>query len=287
MKRLFSILPLLSVLLYPAAATPLPASSPAPAVIGAEEMAKSIQEVIRQREYTWRVPREDVPKPETAKADEQSYFSQMVDWVVGGLKSTFKAIGSVMDEIDRLVDKLLGKRLRPPTPDGAKVQTDWLSPLRVLVVVLCIALLVVISVFAWRAWKRRQHHRTKATTVVAKQAVPDLRDDNVVASDLPGDEWLRLAQTLLAQGELRLALRAHYLASLAALGEKQLITLTKYKSNHEYARELSRRTHVLPEVTALFETQVLVFDRAWYGLHEVTRDMLSEFAQRTERIRAA
>ena len=72
-------------------------------------------------------------------------------------------------------------------------------------------------------------------------AVPDLNEESVTADQLPEDGWLQLARELMERGELRLALRASYLAGLAHLGHRELIHLARHKSNRDYDRELHRR----------------------------------------------
>ncbi len=84
---------------------------------------------------------------------------------------------------------------------------------------------------------------------------------------------------------LRLALRALYLASLAHLGQRELIVIAKFKSNHEYERELRRRAQTREELLAAFGQNITTFEAAWYGMHEVTRDNLDQFTANFERIR--
>jgi len=86
---------------------------------------------------------------------------------------------------------------------------------------------------------------------------------NLGAEQLPEDGWTKLARELLERGELRLALRAFYLASLARLAERNLISLAKFKSNRDYEQELRRRGHSFPDMLALFSENVGVFDRIW------------------------
>ena len=100
------------------------------------------------------------------------------------------------------------------------------------------------------------------------------------------DAGVKLARELLERGELRLALRAFYLASLAHLAQRGLISIAKYKSNHDYERELRRRSHALHDLPRTFERNVSVFDRVWYGRQEVSLEMLEEFSSNVERIKA-
>jgi hypothetical protein len=115
---------------------------------------------------------------------------------------------------------------------------------------------------------------------------PDLADENVGAEQLPEDGWVKLARELLERGELRLAVRAFYLATLAHLAERSLITLAKFKSNRDYERELSRRGHALAELPDLFGQNVSVFELVWYGIHEITRDTVADFARNVERMKS-
>ena len=96
-----------------------------------------------------------------------------------------------------------------------------------------------------------------------------------------------MARDFLARGELRLALRAFYLASLAHLAQRNLVTIARYKSNHDYERELSRRAHALPEVMSTFTENVSIFDRIWYGMHEVNGAMIDHFQRNVEKIKTA
>ena len=97
---------------------------------------------------------------------------------------------------------------------------------------------------------------------------------------------MKLGHELLQRGEFRLALRAFYLASLAHLAERELITLARFKSNLDYQRELQRRAHALASIPELFAHHVAVFERSWYGPHEVTAESLNEFAAITGRLRS-
>jgi hypothetical protein len=116
---------------------------------------------------------------------------------------------------------------------------------------------------------------------------PDLQDENVGADQLPEDGWLQMARQLLEAGDLRLALRAYYLASLADLAQRNLIAIARYKSNRDYERELARRAHAFPVLLETFHDNVGTFDRVWYGLHEVTRDLLAAFASNVTRIKTS
>jgi len=88
----------------------------------------------------------------------------------------------------------------------------------------------------------------------------------------------------MEKGSLQLSFRAFYFATLAHLAKYELITIAKHKSNRDYERELRRRGHEKKGLPAGFAGNVQVFDRTWYGLHEVTLEDLELFAANQERI---
>ena len=96
----------------------------------------------------------------------------------------------------------------------------------------------------------------------------DLKGD-VIASELPEDEWLRLAREALERGDLRLALRAAYLANLAWLGGAGFVAISRFKSNRDYEREVRLRSRS-DEITALLRSNREVFESAWYGDEDKT-----------------
>jgi hypothetical protein len=137
---------------------------------------------------------------------------------------------------------------------------------------------------AFHLWRTR--NRRPAIASVPLEPAPDLNDETIGADQLPEDGWAKLARELLGRGELRLAMRALYLASLAHLAERNLISLAKFKSNRDYERELQRRGHSAPDVLSRFGENVSMFDRVWYGMHEINDELVGRFAENVERIRA-
>jgi hypothetical protein len=161
----------------------------------------------------------------------------------------------------------------------------WIWSLDILLYVLLAATLCATAIFLMRHWRRKRTLQPVAAQAI--QSAPDLADENVGAEQLPEDGWTKLARELFARGEFRLALRAFYLASLAHLAGKNLISLARFKSNRDYENELRRRGHSFPDLLVLFTDNVDVFDRSWYGLHEVSSDVVNQFAAKVERIKGA
>jgi hypothetical protein len=82
-------------------------------------------------------------------------------------------------------------------------------------------------------------------------------------------------------------MRAFYLASLAHLAQRNLLQIARFKSNRDYERELRRRGHSFPSLLTVFGDNVSVFERIWYGMYDVNRELVNEFAANVERMRSA
>jgi hypothetical protein len=244
-----------------------------PASVAPVELDRSAQEVIQQRKYAWRMPREQIEEP----AEE-------------GVLSRFfrKAWEVIRDGLSKLLDWFFNWLRRIFSRSGSGTggpSLDWAGTIKILLVTLAIAVLVGLVLLLYRAWDRRR----RPVTPIASEAipiVPDLTDENVGPDQLPEDGWSKLGRELLERGEFRLAMRAFYLGSLAHLAARNLVSLAKFKSNREYEIELGRRGHSFPEMLALFGENVSAFDRIWYGMHEITRDHLLLFAENVDRIKA-
>jgi hypothetical protein len=248
---------------------PVAAAAPAqnaPTTAQAQDLDRSIDEVLNRREYTWRSPR---PKPEEKVKEESALSKRIREW----LKTVFKSI------VDFL-EKLFSRRGPRGGPGKFSFTTQGL-------VYLLIALVVaVVGVLLWMLWRARSN-ASAALEATPAMPVPDLESEDVTGEELPVDGWMQLALELLERGELRLAMRAFYLSSLAHLAQRNLLSIAKFKSNRDYERELRRRSHALPEVTRTFSENVSVFDRVWYGMHEINTDLLQHFRSNVERIRGS
>jgi hypothetical protein len=256
------------------AATPLKRAV-TPASISGPELDRAIQQVMQQRKYTWRMPREKITEPKEA---QEGIVGRFLRRVANLLKEWLNAFGHWLDGWLRR----LFFRNRPSQPGSSGY--NWILAQELLLGAMVVVVLVGLGFLLYRVWRDRQ----PAVAAIAGEPIqpaPDLTDETLGADQLPEDSWTRLGRELLARGELRLALRAFYLASLAHLAGRNLIGLAKFKSNRDYENELRRRGHVFPDLLSLFAENVSVFDRAWYGLHEVTADAISRFEANVESIR--
>ncbi len=261
---------LIAALLCVASATRAGAADPAPSPRGVDavRLDHSIDQVLTQPEYTWRAPRpKRIP---TAEEKEGASF----------LRKTATKIRDAIDAFDNWLKKL-SRPNAPSMPGGFSLFSR-----EGLICTLIVVVAVIIGLLLWLLWRIRIKRRAALAGTTVAAPPPNLADEGVTAGQLPEDGWLRLALDMMERGDLRLAMRAFHLASLAHLAERNLVTLAKFKSNRDYERELLRRSHALPELTGLFSQNVSAFDRVWYGLHAVNGELVQEFRVIVERIKS-
>jgi hypothetical protein len=252
-----------------------PAAQFAPS-LSPPELDRTIQQVMQQRKYAWRLPREKVVETEDTQQGIIARFLEKIGtWIK---EQVVKCMEWLVDWLDKLF-----RSQRTPTPSGGSGY-GWILAQELLLYGLIAAVVIGLALFGYRIWRNR---RRRSATIDSEpiRSAPDLTDENVGAEQLPEDSWTKLARELLERGEWRLALRAFYLASLAHLAARNLISLAKFKSNRDYERELGRRGHSFPELLALFGDNVSVFERIWYGMHEINAGLVNQFAANVERIR--
>lgn len=230
----------------------------------AAELDQRIHQVLQEEMFRWRMPREKLD------SDEEGPITRLITDIGQWISDAWK---SLWDAIRDLWRKLFPERSGGSEDDGS-MATPWSASVKLIVYILAGALLILLAFLVWKQWKQ-----AGPRPAAAAPATPpvDLQSEQVLASQLPENEWLRLAQEKLDAGEYRLALRALFLASLAHLGDRRLIAISRAKSNGDYLRELSFRARDRSELRECFQENVRTFDRTWYGWHEVNREALDHF----------
>ena len=268
------VIGLLLVALF--AAHPMPSMATETAFISPETLDRSIDEVMAQREFTWRMPRQITAENEKApKGPIASVVAWMIDKLGKGLKTVINWIDKL---INWLIDLLPSADHRISSPDE-----NWITSVRVAVIVLLIGLLCTLVYILWRSWRRRQNAQAEIAATAVESA-PDLEDESTTADDLPVNRWLEHARELTAKGFLRQAIRALYLAILADLAAHELITIEKFKSNREYEVELGRRAHQKEGLLNAFSNSRDDFERVWYGMYKISRPDLDHYAAIQKRL---
>jgi hypothetical protein len=237
-----------------------------PVVHAAEEPAeldRAITEVLNQPEYKWKFPRE-IPVEENRGVIAE-FFAKIADAAVRGVRAFLRRIGDVIDWIERKLSR-----------SGASTGGSWGFGDPKALLYLCLAFVAVLLVVI--VLRNRNRFQRQSELVIAESVtpIPDLRDENVAADALPEDEWLKLAEQMRASGDLRLAIRALFLAALSELARRQVVQIAKFKSNRDYQREITRRSAAVPQRASAFSAMVGVYERVWYGLYEPSGNMFTE-----------
>jgi hypothetical protein len=244
--------------------------------VSAQEIDRSISTVITKREYSWRMPRE---KHGTEK--KQGAIARFVDSAIEMVTGWLRPIGRWFKKaLDWISEKL--SKMRPAHEERPR-DAGWSVWIHILLYALLCVTGCTLAIMFWRMWQRRRKGAPESVVGTVSPA-PDLEQDDVSADQLPMDRWLELGRGLMEQGELRLALRAFYLAALSHLAAQGSITIASFKSNREYEQELRRKAHTLPDLLQAFSENRGIVERVWYGMHEVTGDIMALFDTNQKRI---
>jgi hypothetical protein len=265
-------------LLFSAAALPIFAATPgssAPLSVDAQELDRSIKETLSHPEFRWRMPRE-----ETESTSGKSASSNFVERF---FRSVFHTLGKWWRSFTQWLDRLM-----PKTPMPSPTSSDSAGSMSRLALEICLIVLGL-GLLALLGWKIQDYFvgRRASPQTLPKSEGIDLKDENVTADQLPENEWLELARGFVAKGELRLALRALFLAGIAHLAQRELIVLARHKSNQDYQIELRRRAPAQMPLHEAFAQVRRAVERAWYGRHDVNSEILEEFQENLDQIRAA
>ncbi len=265
LRRALSVAALV-LMMIAIAPRPLPAQQPPSRIqtMDPAQLDRSIDEVIRRREFTWRVPR---PPGEEPKGR----------WV-GWYRSLTDMIKNFVTRIAKTLREWFQPKLSPDQGTDAPVTRQTLEWL----IGLAVALIAAAAVFSFRA---RRRAAIDAEAAAPAAAAVNLSDESLTADQLPESSWRALAEEWLAKGDCRLALRALYLAGLNYLGARELVSIRRWKSGLDYRRELERRTRAAPRIGPVFASNVAIFERGWYGAHPVDRPMVEAFAAGLNEIR--
>lgn len=242
-------------------------------VISSDKLDRAIEKTLKQREYTWRMPKEIIE--EDAKAGSLDIFAL---WVKDKLKFLKTNIKSWWEQINNWFKKFFPDRGNQ-LPSGGL----WHNSVYFILYITLALLLCALALIIWRQFQNRKNPVAR-TEGQAIPSTPDLTNDFVDPVELPVERWLNMGYDLMKKQNMRLALRAFYIAVLSHLADKNLITIARYKTNMDYVLELKRRAHEHRELINLFSLNVRIFDKSWYGMHEVTAAILENFIDNRERM---
>jgi hypothetical protein len=268
LKRLAPIL-----ILVAACLSPCRLAGAAQPTLSRDTLNSAIDQTLQSRDYNWRTP----PADENGAA-KKDWFLDTVDRAVVLIQEGWRAITDLVSDLLGWIDRLL----RPIMPASDRTQAGKPSAVRPVFYVFGIAIVALALVLLWKFGPRRI---APIPVPVAAAGAVDLNNEGLLASDLPEDEWLRMADRYASSGDLRLALRALYLGTLALLSHRGFVTIHACKSNRDYERELRRRSRD-SGLNQIFCLNIRSFEQSWYGFHEVTGAQIQDFRDNLGRMRS-
>ncbi|MBD3420650.1 MAG: DUF4129 domain-containing protein [Chitinivibrionales bacterium] len=240
---------------------------------------RAIEQTLANPVYAWRLPRE-------ARTELQK---EMPGFLKKALQATWTFAKKVIIKSAKILKKIgnwIGK-LFPERNNQLRRhrEINLLDSVNGILITLGVILAGIIIFLLFRM-VRQSPATNGQTTSNSMQHSPDLTDENVRADELPFQDWLRMADRCLHEGEHRLAVRAQFLSLLAFLGECRFLRLVKSRTNSEYQRQLYKRTRSRPEMYTAFASFRAVYDAIWYGSRPVSEADAHDLHRQVERIYA-
>lgn len=235
-----------------------------PGPIAAPDLNEALDAVLDRPEFRWRA---------------RDWEQEVMDERAGSfLDALGKAVTRFFNWLEGWLQRLFGGAnsggSAPEMPGGG------VDPALLAWVALAAALVVCLI-----AWLRNRRAQAAAVPGAAGVAAVDLSQEHLLASQLPEDEWLRLAREKQAAGETRLAVRAVFLAGLSFLGAHGRLRIARGKSNLDYLREYGRRGDTPEPARAAFGQNTRDFERVWYGDHASDGSLLDAMLRRYQTLR--
>ncbi len=259
----------------PDAVVPAASTTPSHPGIAEADMEAGLRRVLARPEFAWRLPREAVAETE----EPRTWLGRTLASIGRGVKDAIQWCGRAFRKMGEAIDRWFRRSGSRPESGAADRTGDGLKLFGWIALGLIAALVLLQGLRLWRA-KRRTPADARAASVAAD--APDLDDESLLATHLPENDWLALAARMRESGDLRKALRAVFLATLACLARLEWITVSKAKSNLEYRRELGRRARgAMPA----FEEDVRLFERSWYGPHPAAPEAVETLEKNLEALR--
>ena len=142
---------------------------------------------------------------------------------------------------------------------------------QIVVLALCLA---VVAYVAWFVWSRRKRElKTLKLKRRARVVLGERLEADQTSADLLSD-----AERLARAGDLRGAIRKAYIALLCELGDRQVVRLSRHKTNRDYLSAVRRsdRSRLYTEMLPL----TFNFELHWYGLHDASETDWDDFRTR-------
>jgi hypothetical protein len=262
----------------PATSSAMAGSNPSPSAAPAassDNLNRAIDHTLQKDEFAWRMERVE------QEGGRDNLFIRLLHHLANYTAPLRHWIGKMLTKFFDWLFKNQRDRDETAHPGMSLLGFPW----RALAVLLGIIALGCLLWLALRHWRRSRMKTAQVLRTITPVRTVDLEDENVQADELPEDSWLALAQQLIEKGELRLALRALYLATLSALARQELVRLAATKSNRDYLSELTRRLRGETTIVPFFRENVRLFEASWYGTHDVTTTVIDAMRDNQQQVR--
>lgn len=248
-----------------------------------DALQTAIRDTMQQKKYQWRLSRRDF---EELSEEDQGWVTKQLNNIADSMEAFWNRM---RERIREWEEKLKKKQKEQEKKNRGSRDTGYKLPgMEGFSSVVSITLIVVVvGLLGWLIVILVKHYKSNAPVEFEDLEATgpiDLESEDIVASQLPEDEWMKLAREQIARGDTRLAIRALFLASLAHLGENGLLKIARFKSNRDYNRELELRARHRNLLRDAFDENTSLFERAWYGLHVLGDEAVDHFMQNYEKI---
>lgn len=234
--------------------------------IDRKKLDQAIDQVVHQREFTWRSPRAEGAGPD----------GKWVGWYRSAVKMGQEFRAFIWNKIKQWLSS-------DEEPRGNGKDTA-VSRKTMLALITFIVTLIVAGVIVFFL-RRTRRSVVAATSVTVAGPTVNLADESLTADRLPESEWLALADDWMEKGEFRMALKAMYLAALNNLSARELVSIRRWKSGLDYRNELTRRARAKPDLSPAFARSVAIFEQGWYGPRPVDRAIAESLATSFSEVR--
>lgn len=157
--------------------------------------------------------------------------------------------------IERFFNWLFKREPKKEAPREAKPVTPLVMIVQYLVIGIAFA---AIAFVLWKLVPRflRRERKAKKEKRKPRVILGERLEEDQTSADL-----LAEADKLARAGDIRGAIRKGYIALLCELGDRQTLSLSQYKTNRDYLRDV--RTRIM--LYAAMEQMTNSFERHWYG----------------------
>ena len=256
-KRVFTAFFISAFWVFPISGSePSPASQPEISFINSPEMGSNIKSVLERREFAWRIP------TDKSVAGQDSY-----------LMTYIKAIFDFIEEWIQSVIEFWSKLMNLGGGAGLNFNFTKRDFIALATIISALAGLLILYFY----FKARKNRVKKGVEATFSTPMPDLESEHVSADMLEESGWMELAADLAANGDLKLAARAIFLACIVSLNSKNALSIAKHKTNLDYYREINRRYHSHADIISAYSENLLGFEEIWYGTQQVDNEMISVF----------